>query len=227
MLSNILNNHVFANLTFILVLAVGGLSYQLLPRQLDPTINFNWIAITTVLPGAAALDVEKKVTDPLEDAIRNIPDIKFVSSNSREAVSSILVRFRELDKRVFDKRVADLRREVQNTQNELPTEADDPIILEITSDNAYPSATIAVVGQADDENLRLQARNIEKALERIPEVDQVDPVGLSEPELHINFDPAALESLRLSPIHAANTVTSFFQDLAAGTARLESQNWLV
>ncbi|KOR30343.1 cation transporter, partial [Achromatium sp. WMS3] len=66
-----------------------------------------------------------------------------------------------------------------------------------------------------------------KALERIPEVDQVDPVGLSEPELHINFDPAALESLRLSPIHAANTVTSFFQDLAAGTARLESQNWLV
>ena len=45
-------NHVLANLTFILVLVIGLLSYHQLPRQQDPTINFNWIVITTVLPGA-------------------------------------------------------------------------------------------------------------------------------------------------------------------------------
>lgn len=190
-------------------------------------MNFNWILVTTVLPGASALDVEKKVTDPLEDAIRKVQDIKFISSNSRESISSILVRFQEIDDRVFDKRVNDLRREIQNEETELPIDAEDSVILEITSANAYPSATIAVVGQADDETLRVQARNVEKALERLPGVDRVDPIGLRDPELQVNFDPQALEALGLSPVQVADTVTAFFQDIAAGTLSLGQENWLI
>ena len=220
-------NHVLANLSFVLVLALGLLSYLQLPRQQDPTINFNWIVVTTVLPGASALDVEKKVTDPIEDAIEKVQDIKFMSSNSRESVSSILVRFQDIDQRTFDKRVADLRREIQNKDQELPDAAEDPQILEITSANAFPSATVAVVGRALDENLRIQARNIEKDLERLAGVDRVDPVGLPDPELHVSFDPALLENLNLGPGQIADTVTAFFQDIAAGDVRLGEQNWLV
>ena len=220
----LLRNHVLANLTFVLVLVVGLLSYNLLPRQQDPTINFNWIVITTILPGAAALDVEKKVTDPLEDAVRKVQDIKFLSSNSRESVSSILVRFEDISERLFDKRVSDLRREIQNKQDELPDAAADPIILEITSANAFPSASIAVVGMADDENPRIQARNVEKDLERLTGVDRVDPIGLANPELEVTFDPAALEQLGLSPGQVADTVTAFFQDIAAGDVRLGNEN---
>jgi len=227
MIAVLLRNHVLANLTFVLVLVIGLLSYQMLPRQQDPTINFNWIVITTVLPGASALDVEKKVTDPLEDAIRSIRDIKFVSSNSRQSVSSLLVRFSDIDERTFDKRVADLRREIQNTEKELPEEAEDSFIMEITSASAYPAASVAVVGRADDENLRIQARNVEKDLERLTGVDRVDPVGNSDPELQVHFDPAALEALGLSPGAVADTVTAFFQDIAAGSLRLGTQNWLV
>ena len=70
MIRRLLSNHVLVNLAFVLVLAVGTWSYFELPRQQDPTINFNWIIITTVLPGASARDIEQKVTDPLEDALR-------------------------------------------------------------------------------------------------------------------------------------------------------------
>ena len=103
----------------------------------------------------------------LEDAIRNVRNMKFVTSNSRESVSSLLVRFEDIDARTFDKRINDLRREIQNAEDELPEQAEDPEILEITSANAFPSATIAVVGRADDENLPQQARNTEKDLERL------------------------------------------------------------
>ncbi|MGD2118083.1 MAG: efflux RND transporter permease subunit [Chromatiales bacterium] len=223
----LLRNHVLANLTFLLVLVVGLLSYLSLPRQQDPTINFNWIIVTTVLPGAAAADVEKKVTDPLEDAIRKVQDVKFMSSNSRESVSSILVRFEDIDVRVFDKRVSDLRREIQNAEDELPDEVEDPVILEITSANAFPSATIAVVGQAMDEQLRIQARNIEKDLEQLAGVDRVDPVGLPDPELQVAFNSSELEALGINPGQVADTVTAFFQDIAAGDARLGAENWLV
>lgn len=223
----LLRNHVLANLTFILILIVGALSYLSLPRQQDPTINFNWIIISTILPGASAEDVEKKVTDPLEDALRRIQDVDFMSSNSRTAISSILVRFEEIDDRTFDKRVADLRREIQNEQDDLPDAAEDPTILEITSASGFPAASVAVVGQGMDENLRRQARNVQKAIERLEGVDRVDSVGLPDPELQVRFDPAALEELGLTPNQVADTVSAFFQDIAAGDSRLGEQNWLI
>ena len=227
MLTALLRNHPLANLSFGLVLVAGFLAYGLLPRQQDPTINFNWIVVTTVLPGASALDVEKKITDPLEDALRGIANVKFVSSNSRESVSSLLVRFDDIDERTFDKRLADLRREIQNAEAELPAEAEDPLILEITSANAFPTATVAVVGEADDENLRRQAYKVEKDLERLAGVDRVDPIGAADPELHVDFDPAALEALGVSPGQIADTVAAFFQDVAAGGARQGGADWLV
>jgi multidrug efflux pump subunit AcrB len=223
----LLQNHVLANLTFVLVLVVGTLSYLSLPRQQDPTINFNWIIITTVLPGASASDVERKVTDPLEDALRRLQNVDFMSSNSRGSVSSILIRFEDIDARTFDKRIADLRREIQNEEDELPEAAEDPVILEITSANGFPSATIAVIGQGMDENLRRQAHRVRKDLERIGGVDRVDSIGLSDPELQVRFYPDELEALGLSPLRIADTVSAFFNDIAAGDARLGSQNWLI
>lgn len=226
-LRTLLGNHVLVNLTFVLVIVVGALAYNLLPRQQDPTINFNWISIITVLPGAAALDVEKKVTDPLEDAIRKVADVRFVTSNSRQSISSILVRFHDLDERTFDKRVSDIRREIQSTQAQLPTQARDPMILEITSANAFPTATVAVIGQANDENLRIQARNQEKALERIAGVSRVDSVGLLTPELQVHFDPALLERHGLLPSQLADTVSAYLQDIAAGNVQVGQQTWLI
>jgi multidrug efflux pump subunit AcrB len=227
MLASLLRHHVLANLVFVLVLVIGLLSYTALPRQQDPTINFNWVTVTTVLPGASALDVEKKITDPLEEAVRKVKDIKFISSNSRQSVSSLLIRFQDIDTRTFDKRVNDLRREIQNQEDELPEAAEDPDILEITSANAFPTASLAIVGQAEDENLRVQARNIEKDIERLRGVDSVNAIGLPEPELHVRFDPARLDSLGIGPGQVADTVSAFFQDVAAGDVRLGGESWLV
>jgi len=152
----LLRNHPLANILFAVVLVMGTLSYLQMPREQDPEINFNWVSIATTLPGASAEDVEKRVTQPLEDAIKNVTDIRFVLSSSRENVSSILVRFRDIPERVFDKRVNDLRREIQNkAQAELPVEVrDDPRVLEITTSNGFPTAQVLVAGLADDETLR-------------------------------------------------------------------------
>ncbi len=227
MLGRFYANHVLANLTFVLVLALGIASYAMMPREQDPSINFNWIDITTVLPGAAAADVEKRITEVLERKIRRISDIKFVSSVSRESISSILVRFEDIDSEVFDKRVADLRREVQNADDELPEDATTPFVFEITTANAFPSATLAVVGEADDENLRWQAERVKKDLERINGVDRIMDTALRDPELQINFFPERLEAAGISPGLLADTVARSFRDLAAGSTRVNRQNWLV
>ena len=227
MYSRLIQNNVLANLTFLLVLIVGYFSYQSLPRQKDPTINFNWIVIATSMPGASASDIEKRITDPLEDAINGTPDMLFVSSNSRENTSTILVRFEDIKEKVYDKRLADLRRELQNAESFLPDDANDPLILEITSGNAFPSAMIAITSTADDERLRRQAKNAVDDIEQISGVDRVDSVALDDPELLISFIPEALESLHLNPGQLSDSIKVWFQDITAGTTNVGDQSWLV
>jgi multidrug efflux pump subunit AcrB len=227
MFRSFLQNHVLANLTFVLVLVLGITTYIFLPREQDPAVNFNWIAITTILPGASALDVEKRITDPLEEVIRKVPDTRFVSSTSREGTSTILVRFNEISERVFDKRVTDLRREIQNKTDELPDEALDPFILEITSGNAYPTASIVITSAASDENLRVNAERIKKDLEQLKGIDRVDSTALFDPELQVLFEPDTLHNYGIKPSDIADTVHSYYQDTSAGSRQVHDEEWFI
>jgi multidrug efflux pump subunit AcrB len=199
-----------------------------MPREQDPEINFNWVAITTVLPGASAEDVERLVTEPLEDAVGGVSDVRFVLSNSRENVSSMLVRFLEIDERTFDKRMADLRREIQSkTGSELPSDAEDPVILEITTSNGFPTASMMLLGQADDENLRVHARRIRSSLERMAGVDQVMAAGLRNPEILVSPNPQALAARGLLATDVADTLSSWWRDTTGGTLKTQGGAWSV
>ncbi len=77
----LITNHPLANIAFVVVLLLGLISYQQMPREQDPEINFNWVNITTTLPGASAEDVERLITNPLEDAIKGVADVRWVISN--------------------------------------------------------------------------------------------------------------------------------------------------
>jgi len=174
------------------------------------------------LPGA-------RIADLIEDAIKSVADIRFVISSSRENVSSILVRFRDVSERVFDKRVNDLRREIQNkAQAELPEEVrEDPRVLEITTSNGFPTAQVLVSGLADDETLRRVAREIRLDLERLAGVDQVFALGLHDAELRVEFDPRRLAARGLTGADLADAVRGWFRDTFAGKARAGDEAWLV
>ncbi len=228
LLQRFLEHHVLANLTFVLVLVMGFLSYMAMPKEKDPTINFNWIQISTALPGASPEDIEKRITQPLEEGIAKVSDIHFISSSSRESFSSILVRFEDLDERIFDKRLADLRREIQHIENtRLPEEADSPYILELTSSSAFPTATLVLYGQAHDENLRFFTSELDKEMERLSYVDRVDLLGVSDPEIIIDIDMDRLTGLGLSPALVAQSIQRQYKDIAAGTLDLGDQQWLI
>ncbi len=228
MLKSLLTNHPLVNILFTVVLAMGLMSYNSMPREQDPEINFNWVNVVTVLPGASAADVEQLVTGPLEDAVRNVQDIRFVISTTRESTSNILVRFRDLSPREFDKRVNDLRRELQSkTNDELPADADDPRIIEITSSNGFPTALVVVQGQADDEPLRQQARYIKEDIERLAGVDRVLSIGLHDPEMQVEFLPWELAARGLLASDIADSLGQAFRDTSAGNTDVAGNEWLV
>jgi len=224
----LLTNHPLVNILFAVVLIMGAVSYLQMPREQDPEINFNFVAIMTVLPGSTAADVEELVTGPLEDALRNVRDIRFVSSTSRENVSNILVRFRELSERDFDKRVTDLRREIQSkTNDELPADVEDPNILEITTSNGFPTAMVVVIGQADDERLRRQAKRIKDEIERLPGVDRVQAFGFNDPELQVEIDPQAVAAFGITAVDIADQLRESYRDVSAGKIDVTSEAWQI
>jgi multidrug efflux pump subunit AcrB len=224
----LLTNHPLVNILFSVVIVMGALSYIQMPREQDPEINFNIVSINTILPGASAADVEQLVTGPLEDALRNIADIRFISSKSRDNISDIMVRFRDLSEKEFDKRVTDLRREIQSKANdELPEDAEDPYVLEITSSNGFPTAIVVVAGQADDERLRRQGKQIREELDRIPGVDNVFAFGFNEPELQVEIDPRALAAYNLTAVDVADQLRAVYQDVSAGKVDIGNEAWLL
>jgi len=223
-----LSNRPLANIAFVVVILLGLLSYFSMPREQDPEINFNWVAINAPLPGASPEDVERLVTNPIEDAISNVSDVRFVLSNSREGVASLLVRFQELPEATFDKRMNDLRREIQNkANNELPALSKDPRILEITTSNGFPTASILLLGQSDDEVLRLNARRIKTDLERLRGVDQVFTSGLREAEVLVSPNAAQLAARGLTMLDVANALSAAWQDTAAGSLSTAQGTWSV
>ena len=228
-LRRFLSNHVLANLAFGLVLVLGALSYLQMPRAKDPEINFNWINIISVYPGASAADIEKRITDPIEDALRgNVRDIRNVLSTSRDNISNILVRFNEIDDATFSQRLVDLRREVQNTYtDEFPEEAEEPVVQELSTSSSFPSAIVVVTSPGDDENLRRQANSVKKDLERFKGVDGVSVTGLADPELHVRFIPERLEGLGITPVDIAETVRAYFRDTTPGDLETSDGTWIV
>lgn len=224
----LLRNHPLANITFLVVLLMGVLAYLGMPREQDPEINFNWLVVTAVLPGAGAEDVERKVTRPLEEAVARIADIRFISSISRESVATVLVRFRDISAYQFDQRVTDLRREVQAAADrDLPAAVDNPRVDELTTSNGFPTALLLLRGPANDEALRAAARALQTDLERMPGIDQILPTGLADPELRVTFSPEAIAAHGLTAADLADSLAGWFRDTPAGRARVGDQEWLL
>ena len=224
-----LSNHVLANLAFGLVIVLGALSYLQMPRAKDPEINFNWVNVISIYPGASATDIEKRITDPIEDALRaNVRDMRSVLSTSRDNISNILVRFDEIDDATFRQRMVDLRREVQNTYvDEFPEEAEEPVVQELSTSSSFPSAIVVVTSPGDDENLRRQANSVKKELERLKGVDSISVTGLADPELHVRFIPERLEGLGITPVDISETIRAYFRDTTAGDLETSDGTWIV
>ncbi|MEL7537884.1 MAG: efflux RND transporter permease subunit [Pseudomonadota bacterium] len=225
---SLLTNHPLVNVLFVVVLVMGLYSYSLMPREQDPEINFNWVIIQVTMPGASAADIEDLVTAPIEDSLRQVQDVRMVTSSSREGRANLLVRFHQLSDREFDKRLADLRREVQNKANdELPDDADDPDIRTITTSNGFPTVLVVVRGTANDEALRREARFVRDAIERIEGVDKVDALGLSEPELIVEIDPQRLARYNISATDIADDLNRAFRNTFAGSTSVAGEEWLI
>ena len=112
-----------------LILIAGLSSYSTLPRQEDPKLTARFANITTHFPGASPARVEALISEPLENALREIPEIKTIQSTSRTGRSLISI---ELEDEVtnVDEVWSRARDQLSDKQTELPSAASQPELSE-------------------------------------------------------------------------------------------------
>ena len=81
-------------------IAIGVLSVVGMQRDQFPAVDFEIMAVTTAYPGASPEDVEKSVTNVIENELLSVGGIKEITSTSREGISSIIVTL-EADLKMF------------------------------------------------------------------------------------------------------------------------------
>jgi HAE1 family hydrophobic/amphiphilic exporter-1 len=183
-------------LMIILGLIILGIqSYSRMKLDSFPEVDFPFVTVTTVFPGASPEDVEELVVKPIEDAVATIAGIDEINSTSVEGVGNVTIAFVEgVD---ANQAAIDVERQVATVRGLLPAEAEDPTIIKIDI-NAIPILIMSLNGpQSQDQLFELADDEIKTRLQAVPGVASVSVTGGRSREVQVFVDPAKLAAFGL------------------------------
>ena len=190
-------------------IVVGITSYNSLGRQEDPSITPFVASVQTFYPGASPARIESLVTKPLEDALREHPDVKEVDSSSVNGVSSILIQADYYLSRGDIKRVwSELGSKIDRVKGSLPEGASEPILDDDLFTNFVKIVSVSSKPDVDlsPSLLRREALRLADAAKNVPQTRRVKLYGLPDEEITVQVDAAALATLGLDTSDIARTL---------------------
>ena len=187
-------------LSVVLLLSVVGIiGYHRMPFHLFPATDRPQISVITVMPGAAAKDVESDITRPVEKELSTLDSVRRVTSTSKDEVSVVLAEF-EYDKGL-DVAATDVANALSKVIARLPQGIRPPQIFKI-SQATQPTLTLALSPKpgypVDLRKIRELADNqIKEELLRLPNVANVEVFGANQPEVGVSIDQDRLSRFGL------------------------------
>lgn len=185
----------FTLVLFAMLAAMGVSSLLSIPRAEDPSFPIPNVMVVAVLPGADPVDLEKQVTDPIEEAIDGLDDVNKITSRTRDGIAIITVEFDWSSdaERKYDQVV----REVNAIRGTLPAGL---IRLDVKKFNTALTnfMQVALVGDgASDLELRKRADDLRDMIDRVAGVWESDIWGEERAEVRVAADSGRLAELRL------------------------------
>lgn len=207
------------------LLAVGGLfSYITIPKEASPSIEIPIIVVTTVYPGVSPDDIESLITQRIENELQGLTGIKEIRSTSTEGVSTVIVEFNP-DVSIDDA-YPKVRDKVDQARPELPSDVEEPIVSEIDF-SEFPIMTINLAANYPLAQLREVAEDLEKELEAIPSVLEVDLLGGLEREVQVNVRLTALQGYGLTFEDLTTAIRQENTTIPGGSVDVDRLNYLV
>ncbi|MCY4345131.1 MAG: efflux RND transporter permease subunit, partial [Gammaproteobacteria bacterium] len=182
-----IQRHLLVNVIAAGLIVMGYLSATSIPREFIPTVQTPIFWLTAMLPGAAAQDVEAKVTIPIEEALEEVEGIDEFTSVIADNTSFTTIELHDdYNEAQTEAAETDLRAALEAI-TDFPDEMEDEPVLKQFNPARLTVVEIALEGP--EQALAQTARTVEERLERLPLIASVHPVGLPDPEVRVLVDP--------------------------------------
>lgn len=199
-----IDNRRFTYLLIVVLIAFGLYSVSVIPKESAPEVQVPVGIVTTVLPGAPAVDIESQITNELEKGLAgSLENVKKITSTSKEGVSSIIVEFDASAD--IDKSIDSLKDKVESLISRLPTDAERPTVTEVNFVD-QPIVTIAIGGDKTDEEFSQLANDLADEFETISGVSRVEKSGVNDREVTVLVDQSALLRFNLTVTDVLNSI---------------------
>lgn len=182
----------------LMLLLFGAIAWPRLGVDQMPKVETPFVTISVIYPGADPEIVENRVLEPIEDAVSTISGVKKITSSGVESYGLVFIEF-EMEVNA-DIAAQDVREAVAKVQNDLPTDADPPVVQKFQI-GAAPVVALVLTGPPNASAAQvtyIADKKVKTQLQRLGGVGSVDLVGKSEREIHVVADPDKLRAYGLT-----------------------------
>ncbi|MEL6829141.1 MAG: efflux RND transporter permease subunit [Pseudomonadota bacterium] len=223
-----IKNPLLCAIAMVIALVGGWLAYQNMSRFEDPEFTIRIAKVITQYPGASPEEVMNEVTEPLETALQQLPEVESVESISSAGLSDISVEIRygasrsKSDLQVVWTKV---RNKVNDAQRNLPPGAAASVVNDDFGDVYGVYYLLTGEGYSPAE-LMSYAKDLRRDLLLVDGVAKVGIIGDREEVIYVEVarDRAASLGVSLNAVYDTlsqqNTVTSS-GDILLGDSRIE------
>jgi len=205
---------IFVNLIAVIVTLTGFFIYFKSPKEIFPNIEFGIVVVNTIYPQASSVEVEKLVTNPVEDAIKNLKGVKELYSSSSESLSMVIVQAEE----GYDiKKLSDDVKKAVDKINDLPEEAEDPQILDITSEE-FGLIMMTVSGGTYGQR-REAVKLLESKTSKIPGIGKIEKWGYFNKTIWVNARKGDLKKYNITIFGLMNILRDRNVSMPAGNKK--------
>ena len=218
-------NPVTTFMIFLGVLVIGGMCLSLLPVDLLPEMDIPAISVITPYEGAAPEDVETKVTEVLERFLSTVPELKHITSKSKEGMSIISLAFEWGTD--LDTRANEVRDSVGMAKMVLPDDAEESRVMKFDV-SRFPIMVYGVTAKESYPYLEdILEDELADPLKRLPGVGSAGAHAPLQRQVNVELDRERLASYGLTPQNVVRAIRNENKDTPAGNIKMGLTDYLV
>ena len=216
-------NPVTTGLIFLAFALLGVFALVQLPIDNFPDVESNTIMVMSSYPGASAEDVENNLTKILENSLNGVPNLKDLTSNSRENISILTLEFEYGTD--IDEATNDVRDKLDMISQTLPDGASLPYLFKFSVDDMPIMIMAATANQSVSALDKILDERIATPLARVSGVGQISVAGAPKREIQVYVDPAKLEAYRLSIPAISQIIAAENRNIPSGSIDIGSDTY--
>ena len=214
-----INNKTTMYVLIALILFLGAGAYFSMARESFPEIKETKIYISSVYPGNTAEDIEKLITDPIEDKLKTVSNVVEITSTSQEDYSIVIVEFDEnitveaAKQKVKDEVDSETSSEDWPTFNGAKVE---PNVFDLSMSEEIPILNINISGDYPIDKLKEYGEYLEDEIESLQEIKQVDIRGAQDKEVEVAVDIYKMMAAKVSFDDIISKISNENMTMSAG-----------